>query len=329
MRAPHADMAGIKIEATGRYLPQTVVTNDMLSTVVDTNDEWITTRTGIHTRRFVSGDDNTLSMAAKAARDAIETGGIDKNRIGTVIVSTFTGDYATPSVACLLQRELGLPEDIAAFDISAACAGFVYALHLAHSLLLANPDQLILLVGSEVLSKATNFDDRGTCILFGDGAGAAVVSAKEDAPFRFVSGVTGSDEFVFCGGLKNSGTPFSNVTAPSPNPSIFMNGREVFKFAVDSMVKGIHALESDMPGAPDYYISHQANSRIIHSAAKKLGVPEEKFYTNIGRYGNTSSASIPIAMDEMHKAGLLKEGMRLILVGFGGGLTYGAAYFIW
>lgn len=324
-------MQGIRICSTGSYLPPVKVTNDMMSDIVDTNDEWISSRSGIKVRNFVSGDD-TSTMAIQAGKRAIENGGIDKDKIAVVIVATFSADYMTPSTACIVQKELELPESILAFDLNAACSGFVYSLNVAHSLLAKDKDKYALVIGSDTLSKVTDFTDRSTCVLFGDGAGAAVVALEEDQPFAFVAGARGDTETLSCKGIQSAGTPFGeseNLKVPS---LIKMNGKEVFRFAVENICKCIHSL-IEMTDQKlediDYFLCHQANYRIISAAAKKLGVSENKFLMNLEHCGNTSAASIPILLDEMNQRNVFSKGMKLICAGFGGGLTYGAMQLIW
>ncbi len=323
-------MDGIKILSTGSYLPEKKVTNDMMSEIVDTSDEWISSRTGIRSRNFVV-DEDTSTMAVKAAKNALKNG-IEKEKIGVLIVATFSPDYMTPSTACIVQKELELPEQIIAFDLNAACSGFIYALHTAESLLRSMPGKYALVVGSETISKVTDFHDRNTCVLFGDGSGAVVLTLQEGYDSSFFCGVQGSDETIYCKGVQNKGTPFGGKQKKEPEHYIFMNGREVFRFAVDSIQKSVRQLLVQSNSSIediDYFVCHQANYRILSSAAKKLGVEEKKFYTNLEHCGNTSAASIPVALNEMEKKGLLKEGMKLICAGFGGGLTYGAVQLKW
>ncbi len=305
-------MVGIKIIATGRCVPEKVVTNDDLSKIVDTNDEWISTRTGIKERHHCVEEKN-WELASEAARQAIVRSGIDKEQIGALVVATFTPDYATPSVACFLQRELGLSVNIPAFDINAACSGFLYGLRVAAALLQDNEKPYALVVGSEQISTRMDMEDRGTCVLFGDGAGAAIIKAEPEKQFYGVWGTEGMPEALGC-----PGQAFEKQ-------HIYMDGQLVFKFAVSRMTQAAKDV-LEQAGLTlddiDYVVCHQANERIINSVRKQLHGAEEKFYMNIHKYGNTSAASIPIALDEMNEFKMLKEGTKVLLVGFGAGFTW-------
>lgn len=316
-------MMGIKIEGTGKSLPKNIVTNGKLSETVDTSDEWISSRTGIRQRHFVTEETNA-EMAAKAAEEAMKAANITADKIGCCIVATFTPDQVTPSVACHVQKLLNLPEDIMAYDMNAACTGFLYGLKTVYGLLLQQPDKYALLIGSEVISKYLNFEDRTTCVLFGDGAGAAVIRLSDKHNFHCVTGCRGDIEVINCPGVSKNKT--------DPQSHIAMEGKEVFRFAVDAVQKCIHEIleESQLELADiDYVVCHQANERIISYVYKKLNAPSEKFFMNLQEYGNTSAASIPIALDDMAKQGLLKEGVKTLCVGFGAGLTWGGALLEW
>lgn len=324
-------MQGIKIWSTGSYLPPVKVSNARMAEIVDTNDEWIVSRSGIKERNFVEEEDTT-SMAVIAAKRAIESGEIGKEQIEVVIVATFSPDYMTPSTACMVQKELGLREDILAFDLNAACSGFIYAMNVAHSLLESKNGGYALVIGSDTLSKVTDFSDRSTCVLFGDGAGAAVVSLDETKPFAFVSGAKGGNEVLRCKGIQNTGTPFSEKKREKVPSVIYMNGKEVFRFAVESICKCVQAIISTSGQKLeeiDYFLCHQANYRILSAAAKRLGIQEEKFLMNLDHCGNTSAASIPILLDEMNQKQMFRKGMKMICAGFGGGLTYGGLQLEW
>ena len=318
-------MTGIRILATGSRQAALEVTNDDLANRVDTSDEWIATRTGIRRRRFAGREENTASLAAGAARDAIralEQTGRSRAEIGSVLVATFTPGSLVPNTACLVQRELGLSPDLFALDINAACTGFLSGLRLCQGLLEQQPGRLVLLIGAEVISRVTDFGDRGTCVLFGDGAGAVIAAADPDRPFWWAFGARGDGEVLRCPGIRQG-------QAPGP---VAMEGKEVFRFAVEAIPQGISevlAQSGSRLEEIDWFVCHQANARILSHAARAMGAPPEKFFQNLDRYGNTSAASIPIALDEMAKKGLLREGQRLILAGFGGGLTWGAAEMIW
>ena len=313
MSAPH-------ILATGRCLPERVVTNQDLSRRVDTSDEWVFSRTGIHSRHFAGGE-SVLSLAAGAARQAMERAGLTSGDIGVCLVGTFTPDFASPSAACLLQRELGLGEDTLCFDLNAACAGFLYGLKTACALLPEAPRPCALVVGAEVISRVLDMDDRNTCVLFGDGAGAAVLRLEEERTWHTVFGSRGDPRSIWVQG------PGQEVS------SVHMDGRAVFRFAVEVVERSIQQL-LELEGLAsvnevDLVVCHQANARIIDFVSKKLGAREGLFYKNMDRYGNTSAASIPIALDELTEAGLLRPGMRIVTVGFGGGLTWAGALLRW
>jgi 3-oxoacyl-[acyl-carrier-protein] synthase-3 len=301
----------MRILGTGSAVPQGVLTNDILASVVDTSDEWITSRTGIHRRRFAD-DETAAALANKAAQAAIRSSGVPADKIAVVVCATLTHDVRCPSLACILQRDLALSNNIIAFDLNAACSGFIYGLIVAHGLLA--PGQYALVVGSEVLSRHTDFTDRNTCVLFGDGAGAVVLGATGAGRFEWVARSQGDSEVL------------------RVDEVIHMDGQAVFKFAVDTLVNGIpKVVEKAGVGLDEVelFVCHQANERILASAAKRLGVPFERFFCNLAEYGNTSAASVPLALDEAVRAGLLQTGTKLVLAGFGGGLTAGAIYMEW
>lgn len=313
MSAPH-------ILATGRCLPDRVVTNQELSQTVDTSDEWVYSRTGIRCRHFC-GPETGLDLAVEAARQAMERANLSPADIGVCLVATFTPDSASPSVSCLLQRELGLGEDTVCFDLNAACAGFLYGLKTAHALLADAPRPCALVVGAEVISRVMDLTDRNTCVLFGDGAGAAVLRRAEDRRWHTVFGSRGDPDSIL-------------VQGPGPVPAaIHMDGKAVYRFATEVVVQSIRQLLEreglDSVNDLDLVVCHQANARIIDYAARKLGAREGLFFKNIDRYGNTSAASIPIALDELAQSGALRPGMRILLAGFGGGLTWAGALLQW
>ena len=281
------------------------MTNEDFVSKIDTTDEWIVSRTGIECRRYVENQ-TTADLGVLA-----------------VIVATFTPDYLTPSVACLIQQQLQLPEDILSLDINGACSGFIYGMMLCDSLLTSfSEDEYILLIGTEVISKLLNFEDRGTCILFGDGAGAVILKKREGALGYFSVGSRGTSKELGCFGVDGKGS----------KPQVYMNGKEVFRFATATIVQCIEdVIEKNRVQKEeiDYVVCHQANKRIIDYAQKKSKISSEKFYVNIAEYGNTSSASIPIALDEMAEKNLLQRGMKVLMVGFGGGLTWGGTLIEW
>ena len=293
--------------------------------MVDTSDEWIYPRTGIKTRH-ISQTENTSELAYQAAKLALENSGVAKEDIAFIIVATCSADHIMPSVACMLQKRLGLEEQVMAFDLNAACTGFIYALSVANAMLATRPNKYALVIGAEVFSKMLDYTDRSTCILFGDGAGAVV--AKHNPNTKFYEGIfsKGDEEASY---IYIPGVPFAENTAPS---YCKMNGQEVFKFAVESPVQSMKQVLSDLNYTIediDYVLFHQANARIISSISKRLKIQPEQLYCNIEEYGNTSAASIPIMIDEMNQKGLLKKGMKLLLVGFGAGLTWGTIYMEW
>lgn len=310
-------MSGIKILGTGHFAPEKMVTNEDLEKIVDTNDEWITSRTGIKTRHHCEKETHA-DMCLHAAKTAMERAGVHPEEIGACIVATISQDYIAPSAACLLQRDLGLANDTVCFDLNAACSGFLFAMHTMECMLAAGSKKYGLVVGGEYLSRYINWEDRSTCVLFGDGAGAVVVEWNEEyESIHAVLGCDGNDQIL---GITGSGfdTP----------PHIYMDGQPVFKFAVtavpwciDQILKNNGRTVEDV----DFFVFHQANSRIIDLAVKKYHIPEEKYYKNISEYGNTSAASIPIVLSELAELGKVGHGSRVLLVGFGGGLTWGAA----
>ena len=313
-------MSAPQILATGRYLPERLVTNEELSKTVDTNDQWVFSRTGIHSRRFCV-EESGLDLAAAAARQAMERAGLTASDIGVCLTATFTPDHASPATACLLQRELGLKEDTIFFDLNAACAGFLYGLKTAHALLSDAPRPCALVVGAEVISRVMDQTDRNTCVLFGDGAGAAVFRRDEKSSWHTVFGSRGDRESI-------------RVQGPGPVPSaIHMDGKAVFRFAVEVVEQSIRQLLEaeglESVNDVDLVVCHQANARIIDFVAKRLGAREGLFFKNMDRYGNTSAASIPIALDELVQSGTLRPGMRVLTVGFGGGLTWAGALLRW
>ena len=290
-------MNGLKLLGTGYALPTRVLDNDAMTAYVETSDEWITTRTGIRQRYFCGEGESTTTLAIEAARKALDDSGLDKSEIGCVIVATSSGEYVMPSTACLVHKALALREDIPVFDLGAACAGFLYAVDAARAMLLAHGGRAAL--------------DRNTCVLFGDAAGAAVFALDEDAEYAYVCGTRG-DMAIQVGGPRR--------TLP-----MTMEGQNVFRFAVSTIPATVEELlekTGKTLDEVDWVVCHQANQRIIDASVRRLGVPAEKFYKNLDRYANTSAASIPLALAEMKESGKLKSGQRVILVGFGGGLTW-------
>ena len=308
-------MEGLHIVSTGKALPQKQVSNDDMKQFVDTSDEWIRSRTGIETRFFCT-DEMNYELATKAAKEAMDKGKIKEEEIGLIVVATMTPDYMMPSTACLVQKKLGLSEDVMAFDLNAACSGFLYGLMVCKGLLENIEKRYALIIGSEQMSRILDFTDRSTCVLFGDGAGAAIVEKSNNYKYIGKSWSKGDLESLICLGVGTDA------------PKIRMQGSAVFRFAVTAMKEGIDWVleEADLKiEEVDYILCHQANARILSYVQKKYEIPEEKVFMNLQRYANTSAASIPIALDEMMSSGLLKKGTKLISVGFGGGFTWSAA----
>lgn len=314
-----------QITGWGKYLPQKVLTNQDLERLVNTSDAWIMSRTGIRERRIAAGDETASSMAVRAAGDALKVAGLEPRSLDLVIAATCTPEYIFPACASLVQSSLGA-KNAAAFDVNAACSGFIYALATACQFVTSGAYNNILVAGSEVYSRILDWKDRSTCVLFGDGAGAVVVQAS-DAP-------GGSLSFV----LGNDGSRANSIYTPGPcglskGPYyITMNGPEVFKFAVNVIClatrQAVKAAGLDLSDI-ELVVPHQANIRILKSAAKALELPPEKVFINVDRYGNTSAASVPIALCEAVEQGRLKDGDHLVLVGFGGGLSWAAMVLEW
>lgn len=316
---------GLHVLGTGHYVPGSPVSNSKLAEIVDTSDEWIVSRTGIRERFFCNGENN-LDIACEAARQALQRAGISPQQIGVCLVATFTPDHMSPSIACQLQHELAMPNDTIVFDINAACAGFLYALQTAHKLLLAAPRRYALVLGSEVISRALDFTDRSTCVLFGDGAAAVVVELSAEHQYHSICGTRGdTQKLLYCSG------PADEPAGDQPH-TVHMNGPEVFRFAVSIIPQSINEV-LDKAGLTlddiDYVVCHQANNRIIAHVVKNMKARPEQFFINLQRYGNTSSASIPIALDEMERQGLLQPGSKIVCVGFGAGFTWGACLLEW
>ena len=323
-------MSNVGIAGIGAYTPSLAVTNDDISRLVETNDEWIVKRTGIKERRISEGED-TSAMAAKAALLALKRADTDPKDLDLIIVATISPDMFIPSTACLVQSILGA-DDAACFDINVACSGFVYAMEIAQSMMKSMNYKNALIIGSETLSKVINWKDRSTCILFGDGAGAAVLKmTEEEGIIKSYLRSEGKKGEALTIGACDFKTPFSKDSVEKDR-YVAMNGGEVLRFAVGAIADGVKKLLNDTGTSIDevkYIVPHQANIRIIQSAAKKLHMDIDKFYVNLDRYGNTSSASVPIALNEMYEKGLIKKGDKLILVAFGGGLTYASAMVKW
>jgi 3-oxoacyl-[acyl-carrier-protein] synthase-3 len=321
---------GAAIIGTGSCLPEKTLTNLDFEKILDTSDEWITTRTGIKSRHVCSDDESTVDMGVKAAEAAIASSGVSRDKIDLIITATFTSDMPLPSAACLIQQRLGIKE-CAAFDIAAACSGFIYALSTATQFIKAGVYKNVLVIGAEAITRFTDYKDRGSCILFGDGAGAVVLSAVDDTDrgVKFTKLVADGEGwpllFIPGGGSKK---PASNATIENRDHYIKMQGREIYKFAVTKMQTLIaEAMQQCNLTVNDVamVVPHQVNLRIIDSACSHMGFPAEKVFINIDKTGNTSAASIPIALDEAVRSGKLKKGDTIVMVAFGAGLTWASS----
>ena len=325
------------IKGLGVYIPEKKVSNDELSKTIDTSDEWIYSHTGIKNRHMAADDQPTSDMALKASEKALERCGMKADELDQIILATTTPDYiGFPSTACIVQDKLKAV-NAAAFDVTAACSGFVYGIDIAKNMIATGNYKNILVIGVEQLTKITNWDDRGTCVLLGDGAGAAVVTGQTEEE--------GSESAILNSHMKarGSGAPYlirkaggtaEPLTAETEKADtcLAMNGRRVYNFAVEVVSKTINKLLEDAGITIDdikYIVPHQANVRILEAVSKRTSIPVEKFYMNIEEYANTSSASIPIALNEAVERGNIKRGDYIILVGFGGGLTYGGTLVKW
>ncbi|RIX51862.1 ketoacyl-ACP synthase III [Paenibacillus nanensis] len=323
----------VGIIGTGKYVPENILTNQQLEQMVETNDEWIVTRTGIKERRLAAEQEATSDLAYEAAKRAIAAAGLTADDIDLIIVATITPDMFFPSTACLLQDKLGAAK-AAAFDLSAACSGFIYGLATGSNMIATGMYKHVLVVGAETLSRITDYTDRNTCILFGDGAGAVVLGQVEEGrgfkSFELGADGSGGELLRVRGG--GSRLPASAQTLSEKQHYIYMAGNDVFKFAVRIMGS---AAEEALAKAGmskedvDLLVPHQANIRIIQSALSRLNLAEEKAMINLDKYGNMSAASIPVALAEAVEQNRVKEGDCLVFVGFGGGLTWGASVLIW
>lgn len=326
-------MLRAKIVSTGSYVPEKILTNIDLEKIVDTSDEWITERTGIKERRIARDEQAASDLAYEASRKALKAAGLKAKDINLIIVATVTGDMPLPSTACILQDRLDAKK-AAAFDINAACSGFIYGLTVANSFIKSGSFRRILVVGSEILSKFTDWEDRTTCVLFGDGAGAAILEATEEDR-GIISARIHSDGSLWDllhtpgGGSRN---PTSRETLKKRMHYIKMRGNETFKVAVrtlESLVVETLKESNLKPSQLSLLIPHQANIRIIQATAKRLDLPMDRVMINLDKYGNTSAASIPIALDEAVRTGRIREGDYILLEAFGGGLTWASALIKW
>jgi 3-oxoacyl-[acyl-carrier-protein] synthase-3 len=328
------------IIGTGSYLPKRILTNKELEKIVKTSDEWITTRTGIKSRRIAGAGEDTSLMATQAAIKAMEMAGVTAPELDMIIVGTITPEMVMPSCACRVQKEIGA-KNAFAFDVNAACSGFVYALEIADRYVKNAPEMKILVIGAETLSARVDWQDRNTCVLFGDGAGACVVTGSEAEDGLFASQLYSDGRLWqllsldavprrYCPVVDYSTVPDSNSFCDGS--AINMVGKDVFKYAVRAMGDAVGNLldsEGIMVDDIDLLIPHQANIRILKSLAERVNLPFEKVYTTIQKYGNSSAASLPIALDEANREGLLQKGDLLLLSVFGGGFTWGVMLWRW
>ncbi len=317
-----------RIIGTGSAVPEQIVTNEDLSKIVETSDKWISSRSGIKERR-VAKEENTTSLAILAGKRALENAGVTAEEIEVIIVATCTPDYFFPNTACQVQEAIGAKHAVA-FDLSAACSGFLFALSTAQAYIKGGIYQKALIVGAETMSKMIDWSDRSTCVLFGDGAGAAVVSAEETGVLELVQKSNGAGKGVLSCKARETRNLLNHES--ETKEYLYMEGQPVFKFAVKTVPECVEEVLKKAEVKKEeirYYILHQANSRIIQSVAKRLKEPEEKFPMNLSLYGNTSAASIPILLDEMNRNGMLNRGDKLVLSGFGAGLTWGAVLLEW
>ena len=311
----------------GSHVPDRVMSNDEIATMVETSDEWIAQRTGIHERRIADAADSSASLGAEAARRALASAGIDAGELDLIVTATASPDYYFPATASLIGERIGAGE-VAGYDLSAACTGFIYALAQAYSQIAAGMAETVLVVGTEVFSRLLDWSDRSTCILFGDGAGAVVLRRDDDRHGLrgFELGADGS------GALLLSVAAAGHAADHDEGPFVRMNGPEVYKFAtrvvVDSSLRSLEAAGLGVEDV-DVFVPHQANRRIIDHAARRLGLSEAKVFSNVDRYGNTSAGSIPICLDEGWRQGRIGPGDVVLMVGFGGGLAWGSCVMEW
>ena len=322
-----------KIISTGSYLPERILTNFDLEKIVDTSDEWITERTGIKERRIASENQAASDLAYEASRSALEKASLKAEDIDLLIAATVTGDMPFPSTACILQHRLGA-KNAAAFDINAACSGFLYGLYVADSFIRSGMHKRVLIIGVEVLSKITDWDDRTTCVLFGDGAGAAIVEPTEEERGIISMHINSNGSMWDLLHIPGGGSryPVSKDSLDKRLHYIKMKGNETFKVAVRTLEDLVLRILKDNkldPSQLSLLIPHQANLRIIQATADRLGLPMDKVLINLDKYGNTSAASIPIALDEAVMTGRIKDGDYILLEAFGGGLTWASALIKW
>ena len=323
----------VSIVGTGSYVPEKILTNEALSRIVDTSDEWITTRTGIKERRVAADGEQTSDMATKAALKALEQANVDPNDVDLILVATATPDMLFPATACFVQKKIGAT-NAACLDISAACAGFLFGIEIAQQFITSHTHDVVLVIGAEKLTSITNWTDRNTCVLFGDGAGAAVLRHR-GSTHGVISTHIGSDgqftDILFMPG-GGSRCPITKENAHMNLATIHMMGKEVYKQAVTAMVSASQKVLADAGLTADdiaCVIPHQANLRIIEAIADRLKIPLERFYVNLDKYGNTSAAAVAMALDEANRTGRIKQGDYVLMVVFGGGLTWASTVIEW
>ncbi len=328
-------MVRAKIVGTGSYVPEKVLSNFDLEKLVDTSDEWIRTRSGISERRIAAEGEDTSDMSVKAAKNALNMAGMTPEDIDLLLVASVTPDYRLPSQACIVQDKLELT-NAATMDVIAACAGFIHGMSVAQAYIATGMYKRIMIIGAEELSRITNYKDRNTCVLFGDAAGAAILTKSDDD-----SGILstylksdGSLARLLCIPAGGVHAPFNHNGSGPPKEDfyLYMKGNEIYKHAVRSMGYAAERVITDAgleKSDVDWLVPHQANIRIIQATAKRIGLPMEKVYINLEKYGNTSAASVPLALDEAIRNGVIKKGDNIVSAAFGGGLTWGAALFRW
>ena len=326
-------MINSRISGIGSYVPKRLLTNSDLSEMVDTSDEWIFTRTGIRERHICAEGEATSDMAYQAGKKALDAAGVKPEEIDFLMVGTVTPDYRCPSASCIVQRKLGLV-NAGAMDLVAACAGFLHGLATADAFIKVGKYKKIMIIGVEKLSSITDYTDRNTCVLFGDGAGAAIIEATEEDKGILATYLKSDGRFAELLWIPNGGSavPIQNLDNPKESIFLKMNGKEVYKHAVREMADASRkVLDEAGVKAEDIklMVAHQANIRIINATAKRLNIPDEKVFLNIAKYGNTSAASVPIALDEALQEGKIQEGDLVLMAAFGSGLTWAAALMRW
>ena len=330
---PNQPKRTVSIIGTGSYLPEKILTNQELEKLVETSDDWITSRTGIKERRIAGENEHTSDLAAKAALSAMENAGITAEEVDLIIVATVTPDMFFPSTACFVQTKIGA-KNAACFDVSAACSGFLYAIEIAQQFITSHTYDTILVIGAEKLSSIVDWTDRNTCVLFGDGAGAAVLRHRvggHGVISTFMASDGGLSDILYIPG-GGSRFPINKDNAAEHQNCIKMNGKETYKHAVTSMLDAAQKVLADAnldPSALACIIPHQANLRIIEAISDRIKVPMERFMINLDRYGNTSAAAVAIALDEANRTGRMKVGDYVLLVVFGGGLTWASSVIQW